>query len=364
MKILLMGDASNYHYALSRGLCAMGHDVTVASDGSSWMNTKRQIDLSRRAGRLGGAILWIRLSTVLARRLKGYDVVQISNPVFVGQRPKRVRTLFDRLRRDNGAVFLTALANDTAYVQMCMSADSQLRYNEYRVDGRPTPFGLSPSGLNNNLWLQPPLSDLSQHVYDSVDGVVTALYEYHLAMQRVIPPDRLAYGGIPIDTGAVGFVGAADHDGPIRVLAPHHPGRRVEKGADIIFDALKSLPDIDLRPVTGLPYNEFVETLKWADVIVDQLYAYSPATTALLAMAMGKTVITGAEPAFEAFIGDTVPAINPDPSHPERLADDFRRLATLQAIRRRAAAARRFVEQHNDTVVVARRFVEFWNTRL
>ena len=47
MKILLLGDYSNYHRALSLALRKLGHDVTVASDGSRWMDTGRDIDLSR-----------------------------------------------------------------------------------------------------------------------------------------------------------------------------------------------------------------------------------------------------------------------------------------------------------------------------
>ena len=47
MKILLLGDASNYHVALAKGLRTLGHDVTVASNGSKWMKTPRDIDLYR-----------------------------------------------------------------------------------------------------------------------------------------------------------------------------------------------------------------------------------------------------------------------------------------------------------------------------
>lgn len=48
MKILLLGECSNLHWTLAQGLRRLGHDVTVASDGSRWMDNKRDIDLSRR----------------------------------------------------------------------------------------------------------------------------------------------------------------------------------------------------------------------------------------------------------------------------------------------------------------------------
>ena len=80
MKVLLMGDGSAYHANLATALRAMGHSVTVASDGTRWMNTARDIDLARRPGKLSGALLWLRLSQLDAKRLRGYDVVQLSSP--------------------------------------------------------------------------------------------------------------------------------------------------------------------------------------------------------------------------------------------------------------------------------------------
>ena len=38
-----MGDASNLHRCLADALREMGHSVTVASDGTKWMDTKRDI---------------------------------------------------------------------------------------------------------------------------------------------------------------------------------------------------------------------------------------------------------------------------------------------------------------------------------
>ena len=53
MRILFVGDASNLHNCLARQLRTMGHDAVVASNGSHWMNTGRDIDLTRRPGKLG-----------------------------------------------------------------------------------------------------------------------------------------------------------------------------------------------------------------------------------------------------------------------------------------------------------------------
>lgn len=360
MKILLLGDASNYHHALGIGLSTLGHDVTVASDGSRWMDTARNIDLSRRAGKLGGALLWMRLNTVLAGRLKGYDVVQIVSPIFVGLRPGRVASLFRKLKRDNGAVFLTALGTDAAFVEMCLAADNPLRYSEWSVAGHPTPFAGSEYGRFVRQWIAEPLLSHCRAVYDNVDGVVTALYEYHLAMQRYVEPSRLTYAGIPVDTRSIEFREPTPHDGPLRVLAPYHTGREAEKGTDILRDIAASVPNIDLQSVTGLRFDEFRRRLADCDIVLDQYYSYTPATTALMAMAAGKTVVTGVEPEYEEFIGDKVPAINVDPFNHDSLRDFLAGANDPEALRARGRAARDFVERHHAAPVVAVRFLEAW----
>ena len=50
MKILFVGDASNMHHCLAQQLRKMGHHAIVASNGSGWMNTSRDIDLRRNPG--------------------------------------------------------------------------------------------------------------------------------------------------------------------------------------------------------------------------------------------------------------------------------------------------------------------------
>ena len=47
MKILLLGDYSNVHATLAAGLRALGHEVTLASDGDGWKGYARDIDLKR-----------------------------------------------------------------------------------------------------------------------------------------------------------------------------------------------------------------------------------------------------------------------------------------------------------------------------
>lgn len=363
-----MGDASNYHASLAGALARAGHDVTVASHGSYWMNTSRDIDLSRHRGKLGGALLWLKLNTILPSRLKGYDVVQLCGPNFVELRPERLRVIFDKLKRDNGMVCMTALGTDSKFVKTCLDAESPLKYSEYNVNGCPTPFTRK---ADIDAWLAPVLADYTDYVYENVDGVVTALYEYHAVCRRFVPASRLAYGGIPIDIRHLYYIPMQKWgDGKVHFQLAFHKGREAEKGIDILMPLIERVVSVHpgraaLDIVQNVPYNQFLKRLARTHIVVDQLYSYTPATTALLAMAMGRVVITGGEWEYYDFIGETArPILNPDPRDLSGLEAMLHHVIehprTLDGL---SAEGRTLVERDNDAAVVAGRFIKFWESR-
>lgn len=370
MKVLLMGDGSAYHANLAIALRGMGHDVTVASDGTRWMQTERDIDLSRSKGKLGGALLWMRLSGIDARRLKGYDVVQLSSPGFAPLRPKRLRVLFDRLKRDNGIVCLTALGTDSVYVRHCLFAKPPvLRYSEWKVGSERTPWSYTPASEVEQ-WLSTELIDYTDEFYGRIDGAVSALYEYHRVVEAQRPGLSLAYGGIPVLSD--GLPKHVANPGPLRILHAVHHGREAEKGADILLGMLRRLEaempgEVVVDTPDNVPYSQFLPRLANYDMVSDQLYSYTPATTALLSMAMGVVPVSGAEPEYYDFIGEKHlrPIFNADPAD---LEGTYRRLRDLvadrAAIAGMSAQGPRFVAAHNAADVVAGRFIDFWRAIL
>lgn len=370
MKILFIGDGSAYHANLATALRNEGHTVTVASDGTRWMQTARDIDLSRRRGRLGGALLWLRLSKIDASRLKGYDVVQLSSPGFAPLRPKRLRILLDRLKADNGIVCLTALGTDSNYVQNCLYSNPPLlRYCEWRVGDVRTPWSYTDASEVNE-WLSEELKEYTEEFYGKIDGAVSALYEYHRVLEVSRPDLPLAYGGIPVVCD--GLPMHKNNDGALRILHAVHRGREAEKGADILLGLLRRLErelpgKIVVDSPDNVPYAQFLPRLAGYDMVSDQLYSYTPATTALLAMAMGVVPVSGAEEEYYDFIAEPKmrPVFNADPAD---IDGTYRRLKELvcnrEALLRMSAEGPRFVSVHNDASVVARRYVDFWNTIL
>lgn len=111
MRILLLGDASNFHNTLAGALRKLGNEVILASHGSHWMNTRRDVNLRRGDGFMGTLGYMFKLMVNLPS-FRGYDVVQVTNPIFVDLKPEKVSFIFDYLRRHNGKVVYEALGTD------------------------------------------------------------------------------------------------------------------------------------------------------------------------------------------------------------------------------------------------------------
>ncbi len=366
MKILLLGDASAFHATLAGSLRRLGHQVTLASDGCGWMHLERDLDLRRHPGLVGGAWLWLRLNTLLSGKLKGYDVVQLCSPFFVNLRPQRLLALLQRLKRDNGRVFLTDLGNTPPYVRLCLSPSSPLKYSEWRNPSIPRPES-NPAVLP---WLAPELDAYCREVYEGVDGVMTALYEYHLAAEAHVPPSRLHYLGIPIDLDSLPQPDFSPTAGPVRILSAFDASRAEHKGAGILHDmalrVVQAHPDrAELRQVSNLPYSDFLHELRQADIVLDQLYSYTPATTALLTMASGGVAVSGAEEDFYRFIGEPQlrPIVNANPLDLDATYAELEHLIlNPDLLSRRKAQGREFVETHHCSDILALRALDLWTS--
>ena len=117
------------HNTLARGLRALGHQVTVASDGDGWKDYPRDIDLQRSPGKRL-RFLW-RLLKALPR-MRGYDVVQLINPMFLELKAQRIMPIYRYLRRHNGKVVMGAYG--MAYYWVSVNTDIRpLRYSDFNI---------------------------------------------------------------------------------------------------------------------------------------------------------------------------------------------------------------------------------------
>ena len=100
------------------------------------------------------------------------------------------------------------------------------------------------------------------------------------------------------------------------------------------------------------------------DILLDQLYGYSPGMNALLAMSKGKIVVGGAEPECYGILDENTlrPMVNVTPSEQhvyeqlEWLIKNKEQIATMQQ------QNIEFVKKHHSPEKVAKQYLEFWET--
>lgn len=130
MRILLIGDYSNVHATLLKGLREFGHDVVLASDGDGWKNYPRDVDLKRPSlGKFSSLLYYGKLWRTF-RKFRNYDVVQIINPVFLPLKAERIYPFYRYLRRHNKKVFMGAFGMDHYYVKTGLDGHT-FRYSDF-----------------------------------------------------------------------------------------------------------------------------------------------------------------------------------------------------------------------------------------
>ena len=361
MKILLIGEYSNVHATLAEGLRHFGHEVTVVSNGDFWKAYPRDIDVSRPVGRWGGLRLLTKIYTLLPR-LRGYDVVQLINPMFFELKAERLFPLYRYLRRHNRKVFLGGFGMDWYWVHTCVTL-KPLRYSDFNIGET---LRTNPDALRERHdWLGTAKGRLNQWIANDCDGIITGLYEYWACYHPVFPqkttfipfPIRLPETQTPVTPSSkvVIFIGI-------------NRERSAYKGTDIMLQAAQEVgrrypQAMELRVAESVPFNKYQEMMDGADAILDQLYSYTPSMNPLLAMSKGIICIGGGEPENYEIINETVlrPIINVAPTydsvfheleqlvlHPERIPE----------LKRQSVA---YVRKHHDYLKVAQQYLDFWS---
>lgn len=362
MKILFLGDFSNLHACLAAELRCCGHDVTVVSDGCGYMESASDIRVERKPGLTGSFRYLYDLFSVLPR-LRGYDVVQFINPNFLNLQPGKIKYFFDKIRSQNGSLYLSLCSDDYYFAKAC--ADGKIfRYSEFRIGDEPTEYyKTSPERLDG--WLARPNRDWNTYMYSHLAGAMAVLPEYDMAARPVLG-DKVTFTNLPVDLTSLPFT-PLEINGPLRIFIGIRGGKEIQKGAAYMLSVAKELeremPDkVRVECVRNLSLRDYLNRMKESHLVLDQYYAYSPATNALQAMALGKVAATGAQPEYYDYIDhhSTKPILSLSPFEPS-LKQCLRSLILDPSpLPEMGAQGRKIVERHNDVRVVAKRFLEAW----
>ena len=361
MKILLLGEYSNVHWTLAEGLRQLGHKVTVASNGDFWKDYPRDIDLARQPGKWGGIKLMARVYGLLPR-LRGYDVVQVINPMFLELKAERLFPIYRYLRRHNKAMVMGAFGMDWYWVHTC-TYKKPLRYSDFNIGD--TVRTDEPAVKEQRDWLGTEKERLNHLIANDCDAIVTGLYEYDVCYRPYFP-EKTHFIPFPIKLPE-DFTTAQCKPSKVTIFIGISRGRSQYKGTDIMLRAAEDLHSkyphrIRLVVAEGVPFAEYEKLMNGSDAILDQLYSYTPSMNPLLAMSKGIICVGGGEPEnYEIIHEDELrPIINVQPTyesvyheleqfilHPERIP-----LLKLQS--------REYVERHHDYLKVARQYEQLY----
>ena len=368
MRVLLLGDYSNVHATLARGLREHGVEVLVASDGDGWKNYPRDIDLLRPGlGRME-SLRWMLQVLRKFHNFRGYDVVQVINPVFLPLRGEHLWHFYRFLRRHNRSVFMGAFGMDHYWVKAGLDCQT-FRYSDFNFGSQLRKSDENAAFIRD--WLHGPKGLLNQRVARDCDGIIAGLYEYWASYQAhcAAAKGKMAYIPFPIVVPPACPMRKA---GPLRFFIGIQRSRSAYKGTDIMLRALQRIEqhyaqEVEVLKVENVPFDEYVRLMDSSDIILDQLYSYTPAMNALQAMAQGLVVVGGAEPEYYELSGRVDGA--PCTLHPivNVLPDEesvYRGLEYLVLYRHEIDRMRqdswKFVKHYHDHVKVAGLYLEFW----
>jgi hypothetical protein len=363
MKILLLGEYSNVHATLAKGLRKLGHKVTVASNGDLWKGYERDIDLARKDGKWGGLCLYIKMISLLPW-LRGYDVVQLINPMFLELKAERIKPIYNFLRKHNKCVVMGAFGMDYYWVSENLHR-LPMKYSDFNI-GKHLRTD-EPALRERNDWLNTPKGKLNKIIANSCDGIVAGLYEYWVCYHPVFP-DKTVFIPYPVVTDPDITIKDSDKNNVVKLFLGISRGRSAYKGTDIMWEAARDIckkyPDkISLRVVEGLPYHEYVKAMKDADIILDQLYSYTPAMNSLQAMSMGIISMGGGEEEGYEIINEKElrPIINVEPSYRSVYTALEHIAQHPEEVTMRRQQSVDYVRKHHNYVHIAKQYEAFYN---
>ena len=379
MKILLMGEYSNVHATLAEGLRKLGHHVTVLSNGDFWKNYPRDIDLVRKPGKLGGIMYMMKLYTIV-HKLRGYDIVQLINPMFLELKAECIFPIYQYLRKHNKKVILGGFGMDYYWVSVCCK-DKPLRYSDFNIGDK---LRTNTDALKERKdWLGTEKGRLNQMIAEDCDGIITGLYEYWACYQPSFP-QKTTFIPFPIKPQLITPGNSNSHtyvenhqviplDIPkkVKLFIGINKSRSEYKGTDIMLKAAQAIakkyPDkTELRIAENIPFAEYVKMMNGSDAILDQLYSYTPSMNPLEAMARGIICIGGGEPEnYEIIHEDKLrPIINVLPNY-ESVYQELEHLVLHpELVPLLKQQSIEYISKHHDYIKVAERYEAFYQILL
>lgn len=353
MRILLLGEFSGLHKNLQIGLREAGHDVDLVSSGDGFKAIHGDIAPPRLSRYRTLDKLKFRYDTYnFIKKLSGYDVVQLINVNVLIGKWFPYSSALSYLKKNNGKVFLLAAGSDAFYWQRSRPL---LSYGPFE-DVLKYDIKTAESPLNSNKALV-----FNEYVARNVDGVIPIAYEYTLGYKKLLNIKETV--ALPIDVKNIKFQPNKKRE---KLKAFHGLNRYGFKGTRHVEAAFNSLnttmsDNLDCQIKGGLPLIDYLKLLQESNVVIDQVNSYSYGMNALYAAAMGKVVLSGAEPeCLNELQVENCPIVNvkPDPNDIEEKV--LQVLDGVTDLRSWSEMSRSYVERFHCCNKVAETYINTW----
>jgi len=354
-RILLVGEFSSFHFHLKQGLLEYGIDVTLASSGDGSRNFYRDIDIFPKSKGAYGIIMKQIYPFRLAKRLTGYNVVQFINPIIFTNKFGQNTYAINRIINTNEKSFLCATATDSVLWHF---GKNKLIYNplddwkEYDLN-KKRHYIEKKKALHWNIKMA-----------EKVNGIIPSMFEYKVGysnfknIQKTIP--------IPVDINQFAYQGKST-SGKIKLF--HGLSRPGFKGSRFIISAMKKVRDkypndVELMLPKKLNYDDYIKNIKDSNIVIDQANSLSWGYNAIISMALGKVVLSGAEPeALEEFGIENCPIINIRPNTNYIYEKLLYLLERKKLISNLGYKSRLFVEKFHSHIIIADKYLKAWSTK-
>lgn len=352
MKILLLGEYSGLFTNLKIGFENLGYDVCFYHNGDGKKNFEYGVNSYKLSEISSNKVITnISLLKTLITKLKGFDIVYVISPRVVCVYMMII--FFYLLKRQNKKVFILSCGD--SFELFRSYKNGLFRYYMYDYD---------PKIENNdciyaNSLRKTMIKYSEEKVFNGCNGIIPCTYEYsepftnYGNLKKIIP--------FPFYINDINKREKIKSD---KIVVYHGVTEYRKKGSYFIIEAMKRIqekyPDkVEIIINEIMPYAQYKETIKRVDIVIDQCKSYAWGMNAILSMAEGKVVLSGAEKeTLDAFgLGDC-PVINITPS----VEDIENKLEYLilnrDKIEELSIKGKEFVADFHDCVKVAKRYLE------
>lgn len=321
MKVLLIGEYSGVHTNLAKALREQNIEVATVHDGDSYKSFTSDITikynrLSSKNKYINFILRWYYLILLYLgvlgclqiflhkdklNSLRGYDVVQLINPVFLSGFGSIVNIfVLKMLIKNNNKIFMCALGDDYVWVK------GSIKNKEFKSMFHLMRLGNMRQYLHSMMYVYGFFyAYLNKLVIKKSRRIIPGGYDYYYYYRHFNNCNEIV--PIPIEVSV--DVKPLKFDGyPINIFHGWQPGKEYRKGNLFFDDAVKKLlknyPDkVVYQVVGGVPYSEYIKTFNDAHIFLDQCLSMDHGVNALLALAKGKVVFSGLDKDLESYCG-------------------------------------------------------------